>query len=97
MGYADFGLISSKGNFFANYAEFADRAIFNNGVYGGQADWISSTFNYAEIKNCRFYGESRFAKTTASKSIIFDNSFFLLGVPDFSSFEAEKIKMAGVR
>ena len=96
MGYADFGLISCHGDFFANYAQFNDRAIFNNGFFNGQADLINIKFKYCEIKNCRFYGEARFTKSTAEDFIYFDKAFFLLEKPDFSSFDQAKISLEGI-
>jgi uncharacterized protein YjbI with pentapeptide repeats len=96
MGYADFGLISCHGNFFANYAEFADRAIFNNGFYNCQADFMSISFKKCEMMNCRFFGETRFLNSTVSQHLSFDDSFFLSGIPDISSFDKEKISLKGV-
>lgn len=96
IGYADFGLISCHGNFFANYAIFENRAIFNNGFYNGQVDLISINFKQCEIKNCRFYGETRFLKSTVEEHLAFDNSYFLLGLPDISSFDKKKLSMEGV-
>jgi hypothetical protein len=96
MGYADFGLISCQGNFFANYAVFANRSIFNSGSYNGQVDLINITYNQCEIKNCHFFGETRFLKSTVEEHLSFDNSFFLLGVPDISSFDKEKLSLEGV-
>jgi hypothetical protein len=96
MGYADFGLISCHGNFFANYAVFANRSIFNSGSYNGQVDLINITFKQCEIKNCHFFGETRFLKSTVEEHLSFDNSFFLLGMPDISSFDKEKLSLEGV-
>jgi hypothetical protein len=96
MGYADFGLISCHGNFFANYAVFANRSIFNSGSYNGQVDLINITFKQCEIKNCHFFGETRFLKSTVDEHLSFDNSFFLLGMPDISSFDQEKLSLEGV-
>lgn len=95
-GYADFGLVSCHGDFFANYAEFTDRAIFNSGFYNGQADFLSIHFKYCEISNTRFYGEPRFLKSTVDDKISFDGSFFLMGIPDLSSFDQEKLSLKGV-
>jgi hypothetical protein len=95
-GYADFGLVSCQGNFFANYAEFTGRAIFNSAVYSGQADFIDIHFKYCEITNSRFYGEPRFLKSSVEEKISLDGSFFLLGIPDFSSFDQEKLSLEGV-
>jgi hypothetical protein len=96
IGYADFGLINCHGNFLANYAVFADRVIFNNGLYHGNADLNSVSFKYGEIKNCRFFGTTRFLKSTVEDSLTMDNSFFLFGMPDFSTFEKEKLSLEGV-
>jgi hypothetical protein len=96
MGYADFGLITCYGNFFANYAVFNDRAIFNNGFYQCQADMNSATFKQCEINKCRYFGETRFAKSTVEEHLSFDNSFFLFGMPDLSSFDKEKLGLEGV-
>ena len=96
MGYADFGLIACHSDFFANYAQFNQRAIFNNGFFNGQADLINIKFKYCEIKNCRFYGETRVTKSTAEEFIYFDNGFFLLEKPDFSSFDRAKISLEGL-
>jgi hypothetical protein len=97
MGYADFGLIKCFGNFFANYSLFADRAIFNNGFYYGQADFTSLTFHKCEMNGCRFYSDVRFSKSIAEVQLSFDNSFFLTGRPDFSSFDPQKITLEGIR
>jgi len=96
MGYADFGLISCHGNFFANYAVFENRAIFNNGFYNGHVDLINITFRQCEIKNCKFLGETRFSKSTVAEHLSFDNSYFLLGLPDLSSFDKDKVSLEGV-
>jgi len=96
IGYADFGLIRCHGNFFANYALFNDRAIFNSGLYNGKVDFINISFNYVEIMNNQFNCETRFLKSTVSDQLSFDNSFFLLGKPDISSFDQEKVSLEGV-
>lgn len=96
IGYADFGLINCYGNFFANYAEFANQAIFNNGFYNAQADFISINFKQCEMKNCRFFGVTRFSKTVVEEQFILDNSFFLLGLPDVSSFGQKNVSLEGV-
>jgi hypothetical protein len=96
IGYADFGLINCQGNFFANYAVFTNRAIFNSGLYFGHADLNNISFNYAEIKNCRFFGTTIFSKSKVEEVLYLDNSFFLFGMPDFSSFEKEKLSLEGV-
>ncbi|HEY9114150.1 MAG TPA: pentapeptide repeat-containing protein [Bacteroidales bacterium] len=96
IGYADFGLINCYGNFFANYAVFANQAIFNNGFYNSQADFISINFKQCEMKNCRFFGTTRFSKSTVEEQFILENSFFLLGLPDVSSFDQNKVSLAGI-
>jgi uncharacterized protein YjbI with pentapeptide repeats len=96
IGYADFGLVNCYGNFFANYAVFANQAIFNNGYYNGQADFISIDFKQCEMKSCRFFGVTRFSKSTVKEQFIFDNSFFLLGMPDISSFKQKSVSLEGV-
>jgi len=96
MGYADFGLISCHGNFFANYAVFDNRAIFNNGFYGCQVDLMNINFKQCEIKNCKFFGETRFLKSTVVEHLAFDKSFFLFGMPDLSSFDQEKLSLEGI-
>jgi len=96
IGYADFGLINCFGNFFANYAVFANQAIFNNGFYNSQADFISINFKQCEMKKCRFFGETRFSKSTVEEQFLFDNSFFLLKMPDISSFEQNNVSLEGV-
>lgn len=96
IGYADFGLLNCYGNFFANYAIFANQAIFNNGFYNSQADFISIDFKQCEMKNCRFFGETRFTKSTVKERLLLDDSFFLLGMPDISSFEQNKVNLNGV-
>jgi len=97
MGYADFGLINCQGNFFANYAEFANRAIFNNGIFYGQADLLNISFQKCELKNCKFFGEARLLKSTAEDRMEVDNSFFMFGIPDLSSFEKEKLSLDGIK
>jgi hypothetical protein len=96
-GYADFGLITCQGNFFANYGAFSNRAIFNNGFYYRQADITGATFKSCEMNNCRFFGEVRFLKSTVEERISLDNSYFLFGIPDISSFGQEKVSLEGVK
>lgn len=96
MGYADFGLISCQGNFFANYAVFYDRAIFNDGFYNCQADLLNVSFKQCEMMNCRFFGKTRFLKSTVEEHLSFDNSFFLFGMPDMSSFDHDKLSLEGI-
>jgi hypothetical protein len=96
MGYADFGLISCHGNFFANYAVFDNRAIFNHGFFNCQVDLLNIRFKQCEIQNCKFFGETRFLKSTVEEHLLFDNSFFLLGMPDISSFDKEKVSLEGL-
>jgi len=97
IGYADFGLISCFGNFFANYAVFANRAIFNHGFYNQGADFNNIEFNQAEMTSIQFFGETRFTKSTVSEQLTFDNSFFLLGMPDLSSFDKDKLSLQGIK
>jgi hypothetical protein len=92
IGYADFGLIRCMGNFFANYAVFSNRAIFNNGSYFGQVDYTNLSFNKCEMNNCRFYGIVRFTKSNAEDVLSLDNSFFLTGIPDLTSFDPQKVR-----
>ncbi len=96
IGYADFGLIRCHGNFFANYAVFENRSIFNNGYYNGQVDLINISFKQCEIMNCRFFGDTRFLKSTVEEHLSLDNSFFLFGMPDISSFDQEKLSLEGI-
>lgn len=96
MGYADFGSMNCFGNFLVNHTEFADRAIFNYAYFGGRAEINYAQFNRCEMLNCRFFGVSRFAGSTVQQQISFDNSFFLLGLPDMSSFEAGKTSFVEV-
>jgi hypothetical protein len=97
LGYADFGLISCQGNFFANYAVFYDRAIFNNGFYNNQADLNNVSFKKCEMMNCRFFGETRFTKSTVEEQLSLDKSFFLLGIPDMSSMDPKKLSLEGIK
>ena len=97
MGYTDFGLIRCFGNFFANYALFHDRAIFNNGYYYSSADFISLVFHQCEMMSNRFFSEVRFTKSTAEVFVSFDKCYFLQGAPDFSSFDPAKISQVGIR
>jgi hypothetical protein len=96
LGYSDFGLISCHDNFFANYAVFIDRAIFNNGFYSSQADFNNVSFQQCEMMNCRFFGETRFLKSTVEHQLLLDNSFFLFKMPDLSSFDQEKLSLSGI-
>ena len=96
MGYADFGLIRCHGNFFANYAVFDNRAIFNSGFYNCQFDLMNINFKRCEIMNCQFFGKARFLKSTVAEQLSFDNSYFLLGMPDLSSFDQDKLSLEGV-
>jgi uncharacterized protein YjbI with pentapeptide repeats len=96
IGYADFGLINCYGDFLINYAVFANQAIFNNGFYNSRADFISIDFKQGEMKNCRFFGVTRFSKSTVKEQFIFDNSFFLLGIPDIDSIDKNKVRLEGV-
>lgn len=91
MGYTDFGNITCFGNFFANFSEFADRAIFNNSFFYRKTDMNNASFNYCEMKNCRFFGEARFVESKAKDHIILDKSYFLIARPDFGSFDEDKI------
>jgi len=95
MGYADFGSLSCNGNFYANNVEFADRAIFNNSFFGRQTELNGISFNYCEIKNCRFFGRVRFVETSVKDRLFFDGSFFLLGGPD-TAIDLEKLSLEGV-
>jgi hypothetical protein len=97
MGYADFGLINCKGNFLVNYAEFANRSIFNSGLYYGQVDLMNVSFKRCEIKNCKFFGDVRLMKSSAEEFIDFSDSYFLLGLPDISSFDQEKLNMESIK
>ncbi len=96
MGYVDFGSLSCKGNFYANNAEFADRAIFNNSFFGRQTELNGVSFNYCEIKNCRFFGRTRFMETSVKEHLFFDNSFFLLGGPDTTTIDPDKLSLEAV-
>jgi len=96
MGYADFGSLSCHGNFYANNAEFADRAVFNNSFFGRQTELNNINFNYCEIKNCRFFGRTRIAETSVAGHLFFDNSFFLLDGPDTTAIDMERISLEGV-
>jgi len=96
VGYADFGLIACHGNFFANYAVFENRAIFNSGSYKGSVDLININFKHCEIKNSQFLGEVRLLKSTVQEQMVLDNSYFLLGLPDLSSFDQEKVSLEGI-
>jgi hypothetical protein len=97
IGYADFGLISCQGNFFINYAVFYDRAIFNNAFYNSQADFNNVSFKNCEMTNCRFFGGTRFLKSTVEQHLSLDNCYFLLGMPDISSFDHEKVSLEGIK
>jgi len=96
MGYADLGNITCFGNFYANFAEFADRAIFNNSFFYRRTELNNVNFNRCEIKNCMFMGETRFIESKVSDHIFFDDCFFLSGVPDFGSIDKEKISVDGI-
>ncbi len=96
LGYADFGLIRCLGNFYANYAEFSGRAVFNRGLFFGQADMTDLTFKHCEMQNCMYYSIVRFTKSTVNEVFILDNSFFLAGTPDLSSFDQDKLSLRGV-
>lgn len=91
MGYTDFGNITCFGNFFANFTEFADKAIFNNSFFYRKTDINNASFNYCEMKNCRFFGEARFVESIAKDHIFLDKSYFLIVRPDFGSFDEDKI------
>lgn len=97
MGYADFGLITCQGNFFANYAEFANQAIFNNGCYYGLVDLLNINFRKCEMKNCKFFGNVRMLNSTAADVLVLDNSFFLFGKPDLSSFDQSRLSIQGIK
>jgi len=96
MGYADFGLITCQGNFFANYAVFNNRANFNNGYYYRQTDITNASFKSCEMNNCRFFGEVKMTKSTVEDRFSLDNSYFQFGLPDLSSFSQEKLSLEGV-
>lgn len=93
MGYTDFGNISCFGNYYSNFAEFADRSVFNNSFFYRRTDMNNVSFNRCEMKNCKFFGETRMAESTAKDQLFLDNSFFLLGNPDFSSFDKTTISI----
>lgn len=96
MGYTDFGNISCLGNFFANFSEFADRAIFNNSFFYRRSDFNNVSFNYCEIKKCSFFGKTRFVESVAKKQIFFDDTIFFTGIPAFSSFDEGKISTKNI-
>ncbi len=87
IGYADFSLISSRQNFLANYAEFADQAVFNNSYFYGRTDFLQVSFSSCEFKKCYFFGEFRFNNSKATKSISFKDSSFWPKIPDLSFFD----------
>jgi len=87
IGYADFSLISCRQNLFMNYAEFADKAIFNNSYFYGLSDFLRVKFKYSEFKKCHFLGEIRFNESSASESISFENTKFWPEEPDLSMFD----------
>jgi len=95
-GYADFTLIKWNQNCFFNYTEFLNRAFFSSADFRGDVDFISIKFQYAEISNSRFYGQTRFLKSTAEERLTIENDFFLLGIPDFGSFEDSHINISNV-
>lgn len=95
-GYTDFTLVSWNQDCFFNYAQFEDRAFYNSSDFKGDADFLKIRFTFCEIKNCRFFGRTRFTESTAEKGIDFENDFFLLGQPDFDSFDEELINTAGI-
>ena len=90
IGYADFSLISCRQNFIMNYAEFADKSIFNNSYFYGRTDFLEVKFNICEFKKCHFIGEIRFDESTVNESITFEKSTFLPEKPDLSFFEKLK-------
>jgi len=87
IGYADFSLISCRQNLIMNYAEFEDKAIFNNSYFYGRSDFLRVKFKYSEFKKCYFLGEIRFNESFASESISFENTNFWPEEPDLSMFE----------
>jgi hypothetical protein len=96
MGYTDFGNLTSFGNFNSNYAEFADRAIFNNSYFYRRSDINNSTFHYAEMKNCQFFGETRLNGSTVSKKFVLSETKFMKGQPDLGSFDKDKLDITSV-
>jgi hypothetical protein len=96
MGYTDFGNISCSGDFLANFTEFADRVIFNNSFFYRRTDLNNVSFNYCEIKNCSFIGESRFVESKVNKQIFFEDCKFFTGIPDFNSFDTNKLSTKGL-
>lgn len=96
-GYADFGLTRFNGNFFTNYAVFGKQVIFNYATFYGQADMTSMTIKRGEMKNCRFFNEARFAKSSVEESLTLANTYFLFGKPDLSSFDQQKLIQDGLR
>lgn len=96
MGYADMSNMSCFGNFYANFVEFADRAIFNNSFFYRRVDMNSAKFNRCEMQNCLFIGETRFIDSKVGDHLYLEESRFLSGKPDVSSFDKEKVSIEGV-
>ena len=92
-GYADFSMVSWNGACFFNYAELSERSVFNNSFFSKKAEFISVAFGHTEMMHCRFYGGASFMNARIEKQLLLDNCFFLLGQPDLSFFEQDKISL----
>jgi hypothetical protein len=53
-------------------------------------------FGHTEMMHCRFYGGASFLSATIETQLLLDDCFFLLGQPDLSFFDQDKLSLKGI-
>ncbi len=89
--FADFSLAKFNDNTLFNYCEFNKKSTFNSAYFTRNVDFINVKFQTGEFVSTSFLGEPRFFQSSVTDSLHFDKSFFLLGSPDMSFLDKQKI------
>ncbi len=85
--YADLSLATFHQHAFFNYAEFNTKANFNKSTFRGRCEFMNALIYEGSLKDCAFWGESKFNTIKINKSLSLENALFMGNAPNLDVFE----------
>lgn len=88
-GYTALSLATFHQHAFFNYAEFHDKATFNKSSFRGRCEFLNAQIQEGTLKDCTFWGDSKFDKLKVNESLSLENAFFITSTPDFDTTDVK--------
>ena len=93
--YTDFSLTSFSRDALFNYAVSSKRLVFENATFSARCELMNVEAIEVNMRNCTFWGSSRFIAAKIIKQLSFENSVFWK-IPELDDIAEDKLDRKGM-